>query len=84
MKIHLKIVGFHDIKINEDIGLKDGAVIKDIVGGISDSDERFREGMRKNHVVIMRNGLSIDYLQGLDTPLRDGDNLLLIPMQFGG
>ena len=84
MRIHLKIVGFHDMKINEDICLSDGSIIKDIVDKLSEENEMFKNGMRKNHIVIMKNGVSAGYLQGVDTPLRDGDYLLISPMQFGG
>lgn len=84
MNIHIKIVGFHGIKIDESVSLEDGTAIRDIVDKLSENNEMFRRGMQKNHIVIMKNGVSTDYLQGVDTPLREGDNLLIIPMQFGG
>lgn len=84
MNIHIKIVGFHGIKIDEIVSLEDGTAIRDIVDKLSENNEMFRRGMQKNHIVIMKNGVSTDYLQGVDTPLREGDNLLIIPMQFGG
>lgn len=84
MNIHIKIVGFHGTKIDESVSLEDGTAIRDIVDKLSENNEMFRRGMQKNLIVIMKNGVSTDYLQGVDTLLREGDNLLIIPMQFGG
>lgn len=84
MKIHIKIVGFHDIRMDQDICLHHGILIKDLVDRLSKDSEMFRTGMEKSHIVIMINGVSTSHLQGTDTPLKDGDDLLMIPMQFGG
>ena len=36
------------------------------------------------HVRIMVNGQTIQYLQGMNTPLKDGDEVLIIPLASGG
>lgn len=85
MKVHLKIVGFCGIKKqNEEVFLEEGTRVKNIIRGLSEEDEMFRKGMEKNYIVIMKNGISIEYLQGIETLLNDGDDLLIMPMQFGG
>lgn len=85
MRIHIKIVGFWGLpSIDETICLGDDIKIKEVVEKLSYRSELFRRGMMRGHIVIMKNGISIDYLQGTDTVLEEGDSLLIIPMQFGG
>ena len=85
MKIHIKIVGFSGIlSSDKKIYVKDGMRIKEVVERLAHIDELFRKGMMRGHIVIMKNGISINYLQGTDTILEEGDSLLIIPMQFGG
>jgi MoaD family protein len=36
------------------------------------------------HVRIMVNGQMIQYLQGMSTPLKDGDEVLILPLASGG
>ncbi len=85
MKVHIKIVGFYGMSsANEALCLRDGITIKDITQALSEQNELFRSGLERKLIIIMRNGISIEYLQGLGTEVRDGDNLLIMPMQFGG
>ena len=85
MKVHLKIVGFCGIKKqNGEVFLEEGTRVRDIIRGLSEEDEMFQKGMEKNYIVIMKNGISIGHLQGIETLLNDGDDLLIMPMQFGG
>ena len=37
-----------------------------------------------SHVRIMVNGQTIQYLQGMNTPLKDGDEILILPLASGG
>lgn len=85
MKVYIKISGFSGIRsANQTICLKSGDRIRDILETFSNQNEMFRSGLEKNHIVIMKNGVSIEYLQGTDTELNDGDELLIAPMLFGG
>lgn len=36
------------------------------------------------HVRVMVNGQTIQFLQGMETPLRDGDEVLFLPLVSGG
>jgi molybdopterin synthase sulfur carrier subunit len=36
------------------------------------------------HVRVMVNGRQIEFLKGLDTPLSDGDEVLILPLVAGG
>ena len=36
------------------------------------------------HVRIMVNGQTIQYLQGMKTPLKEGDEVLILPLASGG
>lgn len=42
------------------------------------------EGTLRNFVILFLNGEDIRYLQGLETPLQQGDELQIIPSIAGG
>lgn len=64
------------------------------VGGLLDELERSFSGLKglvrneqgevHDHVNIYVNSDAIDTLQGLETPLRDGDEVTIIPALAGG
>ncbi len=64
------------------------------VAGLLDELERTYDGLRglvrnetgavHRHVNIYVNSEAIEALQGLDTPLRDGDEVAIIPALAGG
>lgn len=37
-----------------------------------------------SHMRVMVNGQTIHFLQGMETPLREGDEVLILPMVSGG
>jgi len=41
-------------------------------------------GVLRPHVNVFVNGESVRYLQGLATPLRDGDEVMILPAVSGG
>jgi len=41
-------------------------------------------GTLRPHVNVFVNGESVRYLRGLDTPLRDGDEVTILPAVSGG
>ncbi|OPY39086.1 MAG: ThiS family protein [Methanoregula sp. PtaU1.Bin051] len=43
-----------------------------------------RTGVLKNFVNILHNGRNIQFIRGLDTPLADGDLVVLFPPAGGG
>ena len=42
------------------------------------------QGKAEDRLLILVNGRSIHLLQGLDTPLADGDRVTIMPKAFGG
>ena len=38
----------------------------------------------KSNFVVMVNGVLMDQLQGLNTPLKDGDNIIIMSLMTGG
>jgi molybdopterin synthase sulfur carrier subunit len=65
-----------------------GTTVRDALAFVCDSEERrseiFDGDTLKTHIVIMKNGASIQSLQGLETPLGDGDILSIFPLMGGG
>lgn len=43
-----------------------------------------KDGRPLPHIRLMVNGRSIEFLKGLETVLRDADELLILPMVTGG
>lgn len=41
-------------------------------------------GVLRPHVNVFVNGESVRYLRGLETPLRDGDEVMILPAVSGG
>jgi molybdopterin synthase sulfur carrier subunit len=44
----------------------------------------FAQGRAEDRLLILVNGRSVHILQGLDTPLADGDRVTIMPKAFGG
>ena len=44
----------------------------------------FAQGRAQDRLLILVNGRSVHILQGLDTPLADGDRVTIMPKAFGG
>jgi molybdopterin converting factor small subunit len=42
------------------------------------------QGKAEDRLLILVNGRSVHILQGLDTPLADGDQVTIMPKAFGG
>jgi MoaD family protein len=71
-----------------DVVVLDGAIVRDALSVLCDTDERRREvfegGGLKPHLVVMVNGVHVEALRGLDTALSPGDTLAIFPMLGGG
>ncbi len=71
-----------------DLVVDEGATVRDALSVLCDTAERRREifdgtGL-KPHLVVMVNGVHIESLRGLETPLTPGDTLAVFPMLGGG
>ena len=71
-----------------DVAVGEGATVGDALSVLCDTPERRREifagGELKPHLVVMVNGVPVQSLQGLSTPLSPGDTLAIFPMMGGG
>jgi molybdopterin synthase sulfur carrier subunit len=71
-----------------DVELAGGRTVRDFLDAVCDSPAR-REGIFSGaairpHIVVMVNGVHIQSLQGLRTPLSDGDTVAVFPFLGGG
>lgn len=71
-----------------DAVLGDGSTVGDVLALLCDTAERrgeiFAGDELKPHLVVMVNGVHVQSLQGLATPLSSGDNLAVFPIMGGG
>jgi len=83
-----KIIGARQL----DVELADGASVNDLLSlmktrwGEALSSDLFdpETGCVIPHVRIMVDGRQIEFLNGVDTPLQDGDEVLILPLVAGG
>ncbi|MCE4628010.1 MAG: MoaD/ThiS family protein [Desulfurococcales archaeon] len=74
----IKLAGTHELVLE----LPEGATVRDLLNALPESvrsavmDER---GEIRYPAEIMVNGRRIEFLMGLDTPLRDGDTVHISP-----
>lgn len=65
-----------------------GATIRGMLEALADSprrrDELFAGTALKPLVIVMKNGTAINSLQGLETPLAEGDVVAVFPFVAGG
>jgi MoaD family protein len=66
----------------------EGATVGDALAVLCDTPDRRREifagqGL-KLHLVVMVNGVHVESLRGLETPLAPGDTIAVFPMLGGG
>ncbi|MBE3111062.1 MAG: MoaD/ThiS family protein [Acidobacteria bacterium] len=71
-----------------DVAVSEGATVRDALSLLCDTSERRREvfegGSLKPHLVVMVNGVHVESLRGLETPLAPGDTIAIFPMLGGG
>ena len=65
--------------------------LRDLVSALSSKDKHLEElildrktGRIKGNTVILINGTNMDLLSGLDTPLKVGDRVAVVPFLAGG
>ena len=93
VKVHyISLVKSYTKNSQDDFNLSDVSVIADALQSVADKygkpftqevyDPKCRE--MKPTFVAMVNGVHIDQLQGLNTPLKDGDSIILMSLMTGG
>jgi len=94
MKVNLKFVGsFRNLtnKSKVTLELEEGARLKEVIGRIVEKFPKIERALidpelgdpRPNTLIIV-NGREISILKGLDTILKDGDEVVFIPVSHGG
>jgi len=94
MKVNLKFVGsFRNLtnKSKVTLELEEGARLKEVIGRIVEKFPKIERALidpelgdpRPNTLIIV-NGREISVLKGLDTILKDGDEVVFIPVSHGG
>jgi len=95
MKIKVQYLGFikNLIKRNEDeFELDEGASLSELLNQIAGiygkafKKEVYEPGLKdvKMGFVVTVNGVLMGQLQGVDTPLNNGDNIILMSLMSGG
>ena len=91
MKVTLKL--FADLRKDGGDGLRqmrldDGAKVSGLLEALKPDQflagRLFNEGGLKDIFIVLVNGRRIDNLEGLDTPLKDGDEVSIFPPVAGG
>ena len=93
IKIHyLGLVKAYTNKSQDEIDLKGGASLMDLLNklaaefGKQFTQEIYEPGAKdvKPMFAVMVNGIVTGQLNGLDTRLKEGDNVILMPLMTGG
>lgn len=73
---------------DRDVDVSAEGTVGEALGVLCDTPARLAEifacGELKPHLVVLLNGVPIQSLKGLSTPLSDGDTLAVFPMMGGG
>jgi molybdopterin synthase sulfur carrier subunit len=97
ISVHLRLLGFGKSASRTDAG-RDGdrrlslatpAMVATLLDQLSGELERLSPGgvpagVDAERLLIIVNGRNVHHLQGLDTPLADGDRIAIMPPLLGG
>jgi len=83
-----KVLGQREFEVS----LPPGSTVKDLISWMIDkwgdnlSPHLFKPGSDSllPHIRLMINGRSIEFLNGMETVLQDGDEFLMLPLVAGG
>lgn len=76
-------VGQKTVQREYENGLQAGDVLRQLSEEFTEMD-LFEDGELREYLTILRNGTDITHLDGLETPLEDGDELSVFPPVAGG
>jgi len=93
VKVHyLSLVKTFTKNSQDEFSLQEGAPLSEVLCDVSEKygkpftaevyDPEHKE--MKSTFVTMVNGVLMDQLQGINTPLRDGDNVIIMSLMTGG
>lgn len=96
MKVAVEYLGYIKqtlgIKQEESVKLEDGALVRDLLCVLAEKHgEPFRKDVydpkssdMKPHHILSVNGVLLNQLNGVETKLKDGDRVVLLPVVTGG
>jgi molybdopterin converting factor small subunit len=92
MQVRVRVFGdiVSDIGRNHSLTLKEGATVEILTKEIARRAGQKRRGHLGRYVIggadlaILVNGRNIDLLEGVETTLRDGDDVVLLIQNMGG
>jgi molybdopterin synthase sulfur carrier subunit len=92
MEIHLRLFGLGEQaagRTESTMHLVRGSTVGSLMAALrtegSYLSAHFKEfAVAEDRLLILVNGRSVHILQGLDTPLADGDQVTIMPKAFGG
>jgi len=76
-------VGQKTVQRKYENDLQAGDVLRQLSEEFTEMD-LFEDGELREYLTILRNGTDITHLDGLETPLEDGDELSVFPPVAGG
>lgn len=80
------------VEQGEHVELRDGALVRDLLVSLAKKHgEPFRKSVYepraldlKPHYILSVNGLLLNQLKGIETKLKDGDRVVVMPVVSGG
>ncbi len=92
MIVHVRaFASFRDILGRDlEVNLEAGSTVKDLLDTLIASQPRLKSavfdksGKIRDYVILMKNRKNINYLDGLNTKLSEGDELAILPPVAGG
>ncbi|MCW4045009.1 MAG: MoaD/ThiS family protein [Candidatus Bathyarchaeota archaeon] len=96
MKVTVEYLGYIKqtlgVEQGENVTLKDDALVRDLLSTLAEKHgELFQKSVYepkcsdlKPHYIASVNGLLLNQLNGIETKLKDGDRVVLMPVVTGG
>jgi molybdopterin converting factor small subunit len=93
IKVHyISLVKTYTKTSQDEFDLKDASLLSDVLANIAKKYGKpftqevydLEQKQMKSTFVVMVNGVLMDQLKGVDTPLKDGDSIILMSLMTGG
>jgi len=86
MRVHLKFMGKFDGELSmEDVWiyLQNGATMKEVLEKL-EREKSIKVNLQNSSMVVLINGKRMEFVGGLNTTLRDLDEIVIMPIIGGG
>lgn len=93
MRVNIRMLGiFREDRTKEsNVDITDGATIGDVINNVIGNDTALRTVLWDKHVdspfpnaLVLLDGVEVNNLQGMETPVTDGQELVLLSVVHGG